>query len=157
MAFHTLILGIGNELLSDEGIGIHALRYLQRQHPDLGDVELLDGGTLSFTLAPVLARADGLIVLDAARLNAAPGSVDSFEDAALDQYLRGNRSSVHEVGLADLLDMNRLTGDLPRRRCLIGIQPESLDWGEQPTPAVAAALPAVAARVRAVLERWRRA
>jgi hydrogenase maturation protease len=154
MAFKTLILGIGNTLLSDEGVGIHAVRCLSRYHLGLPGVELLDGGTLSFTLAGPIARADGLIVIDAARLDALPGTVRSFEGDALDSYLRGRHTSVHEVGLADLMDITRLTGDLPRHRCLIGVQPQSLTWGERPTPEVAVALPRVVGCVLGLVKRW---
>jgi len=155
LAFHILVLGIGNTLLSDEGVGVHAIHYLAEHSPQLPDVELLDGGTLSFTLAGSIAEADGLIVVDAARLDEAPGSVRQFEGAAMDAFLKGSRGSVHEVGLSELLDMARLTGDLPGQRCLIGIQPRVLDWGEQPTPEVAAALPAAAGLVLETIGRWR--
>jgi hydrogenase maturation protease len=154
LAFHTLVLGIGNTLLSDEGVGVHALHYLAGHHPLPPHVELLDGGTLSFTLAGPVAAADGLIVVDAARLDAAPGTVRLFEGEAMDTFVKGSHGSVHEVGLSDLLDMVRLSGDLTRYRCLIGIQPRELGWGEQPTPEVAAALPEAAALVLETIGRW---
>ena len=154
MAFKTLVLGIGNTLLSDEGVGVHAVNYLAEHYPNLPDVEFLDGGTLSFTLAESIARADGLIVVDATRLDDIPGTVRRFEDTAMDNFLKGKRSSVHEVGLTDLLDMTRLTGDLPERRCLIGIQPRYLEWGERPTPEVEAAVPVAAGQVLEVIGRW---
>jgi len=155
LAFSILVLGIGNNLLSDEGIGIHVLRYLQQHHGDLPDVQYLDGGTLSFTLAEAIAACDGLIVVDAARLDAVPGSVRLFCDQAMDDYLKGKRGSVHEVGLTDLLDMARLTDDLPVKRCLVGVQPQSLDWGESPTPIVEQAIPEAASYVLGCIRDWR--
>lgn len=151
----TLILGIGNNLLSDEGAGIHAVAMLERAHGTRPDVTCLDGGTLSFTLAGVIAEHDHLIVIDAARFGAAPGAVRCFEGDAMDAYLRGVRKSAHEVGLNDLLDIARLSETLPRQRALIGVEPEILDWGEAPGPAVSAALPRVLAEVETLLERWR--
>jgi hydrogenase maturation protease len=150
----TLVLGIGNSLLSDEGVGIHVVRRLAQRYPRSPGVEWLDGGTLSFTLAGVIAQARYLLVVDAARLDAPPGTIGRFEDGALDAYLGGKGGSVHEVGLADLLDMARLTGDLPERRCLIGVQPGCMDWGEAPTPEVAAAIPAVMDLVVGVIRDW---
>ena len=82
MSDNTLILGIGNTLLADEGTGIHMLDYLRRHHPELRDITCLDGGTLSFTLAPWIEEADNLIVIDAAELNAVPGTVEVFEEQA---------------------------------------------------------------------------
>jgi hydrogenase maturation protease len=156
MTTKTVVLGIGNTLLGDEGAGVHALRALETRAGDLADVEYLDGGTLSFTLAAAIEEADQLIVLDAAQLNAVPGTVQLFEDDAMDRFL-GNRrkASVHEVGLIDLMVMARLAGRFPERRALIGIQPEYLDWAEAPTAAVAAAIPQVCDLALDVLERWR--
>jgi hydrogenase maturation protease len=154
LSITLLILGIGNNLLSDEGVGVHVVQHLQARETLPAGVTLMDGGTLSFTLAEPIAQADALIVVDAARLDAAPGTIRVVEGEAMDAFLRGARNSVHEVSLADLMDMARLTGDLPQRRCLVGIQPESLDWGEAPSAAVAAAIPAAARQVREIALRW---
>lgn len=136
----TLILGIGNTLLSDEGIGIHIIEHLAAQYPEDPDITLLDGGTLSFTLAGPIAEHDNLIVIDAANLDAPAGSIHTFTGQEMDQYLTGNRQSVHEVGLTDLLDIARLSDTYPKQRALIGIQPKLIDWGGQPTPEVARAI-----------------
>ena len=156
MTTRTVVLGIGNTLLGDEGAGIHALRALAARAVDLPGVEYLDGGTLSFTLAAAIEEADQLIVLDAAQLNAGPGTVQLFADDAMARFLGSRRkASVHEVGLIDLMVMARLAGRFPERRALIGIQPEYLDWAEAPTPAVAAAIPQVCDLALEVLDRWR--
>lgn len=151
----TLILGLGNTLLADEGIGIHALHALQSQHADLVDVEFLDGGTLSFTLAGPIEDADRLIVIDAAQLYAEPGTVQVFVDADMDHYLgSNNKRSVHEVGLIDLMIIARLTDRLPQRRALIGIQPRDIDWGNSPSAPVAAAIPKVCDLARDLIRSW---
>ena len=94
---NTLILGIGNTLLADEGTGIHMLDYLQRHYPGHPDVEYLDGGTLSFTLAPWIEEADNLIVIDAAELDAPPGTVEVFTGEEMDRFAGKTKRSVHEV------------------------------------------------------------
>ena len=154
MTHSILVLGLGNTLLTDEAVGIAVIRRLQADHADLANVRYLDGGTLSFTLADPIAEASGLIVVDAAALGQTPGSVRVFEDDAMDRQLSGKGKSVHEVSLADLLDMARLTDTLPEKRCLVAIEPETVDWGEQLTPAVAAAVPKAVDAVRGVIERW---
>lgn len=151
----TLILGIGNTLLSDEGVGVHVVRHLAAHHGDEPDLTFLDGGTLSFTLAGDIADHDFLIVVDAARLDAPPGTVRCFEDEAMDRYLGRAQMSVHEVGLSDLMDMARLSDTLPRRRALVGIQPALLDWGDAPTAEVAPAVPEAARLVLGLVRRWR--
>jgi hydrogenase maturation protease len=152
----TLVLGLGNTLLSDEGAGVHAVRALSERYPELQNVELLDGGTLSFTLAGPIESADHLVVIDAANLHAAPGTVRVFVDDEMDRYLGAhNKRSVHEVSLIDLLVIARLTERLPRRRALIGIQPASLDWGDHPTREVADALPQVCDMTVDLIREWR--
>jgi hydrogenase maturation protease len=151
---HTLILGIGNTLLSDEGAGIHALEYLRRRHPAIPDVHYLDGGTLSFTLAGEIEEADNLIVIDAARLDAAPGTVRCITGSEMDRFLGKGRCSVHEVGLVDLMDIARLTDSFPVRRALIGIQPDTTAWGNVPSLPVCRAFPEVAAHALGLLAQW---
>jgi len=150
----TLVLGIGNSLLSDEGAGVHAIRYLETHHPDLPEVSYLDGGTLSFILAAVIEDTDNLIVLDAARLDAEPGAVRCFEGEQMDDFVGTGRLSVHEVGLADLLHMARLAGYLPKNRALIGIEPADIDWGMQLSESVSQAIPTVAETAVGLVGAW---
>ena len=72
----------------------------------------------------------------------------------MDRYLKGNRQSVHEVGLADLLDIARLSDCYPVAHALVGIEPQSMEWGEQPTARVAEAVPKAASHVLRLIERW---
>ena len=150
----TLILGIGNNLLTDEGVGIHVIRHLVDFHSGVPGVTYLDGGTLSFTLAGPIAEHDNLIVVDAARFGESAGTVECLEGEAMDRYLTGNRASVHEVGLTDLLDISRLSGHFPLRRALIGVEPAALDWGESPSAQVAPAIPRAAEMALELAARW---
>ena len=152
---HTLVLGIGNTLLTDEGVGVHAIHYLQQHHADLAGTEYIDGGTLSFTLAGPIEDAENLIVIDAAQLNENPGTVRTFVGTAMDDYLSSQRQrSVHEVGLMDLMSMVRLAGRLPKHRALIGVQPKSLEWGESPSKELAAAIPMVCEQAVQLIQEW---
>lgn len=153
----TLVLGIGNTLLTDEGVGVRGMQALAQRLGEREDVSFLDGGTLSFTLAGPIAEHGRLIVIDAAELNAAPGTVAVFEGEAMDAFLSSNRKrSVHEVGLMDLLGIATLEGLLPAQRALIAVQPQQVDWGETLTPAVASAVDTVVARGLALIEAWHR-
>lgn len=149
------VLGLGNTLLSDDGAGVRVVALLQQAEELPGDVTLLDGGTLSFTLLETITGAAGLLVIDAAHMALPAGEVRCLEDAAMDRFLaRPGQGSVHEVSLAELLDMARLQDRLPARRALVAIQPANLDWGTAPTPPVAAALPRAAALARARIDSW---
>jgi len=153
----TVVLGLGNTLMGDDGAGIHAVSRLNASWSGLGDVDFVDGGTLSFTLTDILAEADRLIVIDAAQLGAKPGTVEVFEDEGMDIFVRsGKCSSVHEVSLAEILDMLRLTGDLPVQRALVGIQPEKLDWDENLTPDIEKAVVFACGHATSLLEQWNR-
>ncbi len=149
------MVGMGNTLMRDDGAGVHAIRYLQDQHADLLEAEFIDAGTLNFTLTGVIEDADNLIVVDAAQMHAPAGSIRVFEGDDMDRFLnRSKRLSVHEVSLIDLLSIARLTNTLPIRRALIGIQPERVELGEQPTDPVVHAIPKVTAAVLELIQRW---
>jgi len=150
----TLVLAIGNTLLTDEGVGIHALQALQEQYPEPAGVTYMDGGSLSFTLAGAVEDADNLIVIDATQLKSEPGTVDCMVNEEMDNFLGSCKRSVHEVGLLDLLDISRLTGNLPERRALVAIQPDVIDWGDKPTESVATAIPVVVDKIRDLMGQW---
>jgi hydrogenase maturation protease len=152
---HTLVLGLGNVLLCDEGVGVQAAQRLSAAFRDERDVHCLDGGTLSFALAGPIEDCERLIVLDAAELQAAPGSVRVFEGEAMDRFVgAGGKRSVHEVSLADLLSIACLAGRLPERRALIAIQPASIGWSDSPTPQCATAIERACALAQELIERW---
>jgi hydrogenase maturation protease len=155
MKTKTLVLGIGNTLLTDEGVGIHVLQALEPELAHWPEVTLLDGGTLSFTLAGPIEDADALIVVDAANIRSRPGGWTLLKGEEMDAFLMGNRkASVHEVGLTDLRAIAILAGHWPEKRAMLAIQPQIIDWGEQPTPAVAAAIPSVCAAIVQQIRAW---
>lgn len=149
-----VVLGIGNILLADEGVGIQALAQVREDDPQ-HDLILVDGGTLGIALLERLESADGLIVIDAARLSLVPGSVRRYCDAAMDELLRSPIRTVHELGLKDLLDMARVTGTLPPRRALIAVEPARIDWGTALSPVVTAALVQVSRLVHETAAQWK--
>jgi hydrogenase maturation protease len=151
----TLILGIGNVLLRDEGAGVHVVRQLASRLPPREDISILDGGTLSFALAEAIENASQLIVIDAAQLDAEPGATRVFLGAQMDDFVGGNRRcSVHEVSLIDLMAIAILTGKLPEKRALIGIQPHQIDWGDTPSPPVVAAIHQACNQTLQLIKTW---
>lgn len=149
-----LILGIGNLLLQDDGVGIHLVNALEREGGLAGNILLRDGGTIGLSLLPDIEQADRLLVLDAAHFGGQPGEWAAFHNAEMDAHLSKSRTSVHEVALSDLFDAARLRGCLPTERVLIGIEPACIEWGMEPTEQVAAVLPEVLAHVREQLRSW---
>ncbi|MEB4591603.1 HyaD/HybD family hydrogenase maturation endopeptidase [Candidatus Thiothrix sp. Deng01] len=149
-----LVLGVGNILLQDEGIGIHLLKFMEKHFAALPGVTYLDGGTLSFTLAGEIETHDHLLVLDAVELHAPPGALCCYEDEAMDYFLGTAKRSAHEVGLLDLMDIARLSGHLPKRRALVGIQYGVFGWGEEPTPTVKENIPLAGRLAANLLQKW---
>lgn len=150
----VLVLGIGNVLLRDDGVGIRVLRALERGLDEDVRVRFVDGGTIGFMLSALIDEAADLLVIDAVRMAERPGSVRCFENEAMDRFLTGRRGSVHEIGLSDVLDMARLTGNAPRRRALIGVEPASTELGEQLTAEVEQGVESAVLMARGVLHRW---
>lgn len=163
----TLILGIGNTLLSDEGAGIHALNHLQAAcshyysdkklaNANIPNLTFIDGGTLSFTLAVWIEDCTNLIVFDATELKQPAGAVETFVGTDMDAFLGNSKCSAHEVGLLDLMDMARITDHLPEQRALIGIQPEYMGWGMEPTTAVQNSLQKTTDEAITLINLWHR-
>jgi hydrogenase maturation protease len=129
---------------------MHYLQFLKQNA-----VQCLDGGTLSFTLVPIIETTHHLIIIDAAQLQAPAGTIRCFEGKAMDDFLNQlQRYSAHEISLIDILTMVQLTQCLPKQRALIGIQPQYIQWGDSLTPEVAAAIPQAAILIKQLIERW---
>lgn len=147
------VVGIGNSLLKDDGVGVHVLDHFASGNP-FRDVICLDAGTVGLALMDHLSNLDGLIAVDAMRLDRKPGSVTVLQGEEMDAHLRNHHGSVHELGLSDLMDALRLCGDLPPKRALVGIEPVDIDWGTRPTDEVAAAIPLASTRIRELIIEW---
>jgi len=149
-----LVIGFGNVLLGDDGAGVHLVTRLRSEGvPRV--CEFIDGGTMSFSLLSYVEATNSMLVIDAAELDRAPGTIALFEGSAMDDFLKSTRRrTVHEVGLIDLLDMARLEDSLPGQRALLCIQPGTIDWGETLSPAVVEALSRAVDEARELLDRW---
>ena len=134
-----LILGIGNVLLTDEGIGVRALKELERRFTFPDNVELLDGGTAGIELLRHIRMRDYLIIIDAMKFDQEPGTVFRVEGADVPAAFR-TRISPHQLGLSDLLAAAMLTDELPKNLVLFGVEPESIDIGLDLTDTVEASV-----------------
>lgn len=124
----ALVLGIGNLLLGDEGAGIRVVEELGARYAMPPEVEAIDGGTMGLELLPYLAGRRFLMIVDAVRTGAPPGTVVRLELAGSSGFFR-ERISPHQIGIAEVLSVAALTGDLPGRIVLIGVVPEELATG----------------------------
>ena len=122
-----LVLGIGNPLLSDDGVGLRLLE-LTEQYFDENDstIEFLDGGTQGIALIGYLSERKSIIILDAVSNNQKPGTIHQLSGNDLLSY-KSSKSTAHESSATDIIKTALLTGDLPESVSIIGIEPEKLN------------------------------
>jgi len=147
----TLVLGIGNVLMGDEGVGVEVARRLL-DLPLPPGVEVVDGGTGSFVLLEPMRRAGRVLLIDAALDPTPPGTVRRLTPRFSRDYPRS--LTAHDIGLKDLLDAFHLLGQPPEVVLYaVSVRPPAEPELEL-TPAVAAAVPGLVQRVRAELQDW---
>jgi hydrogenase maturation protease len=135
-----VVLGVGNILLSDEGIGVRAIEMLQRDFQLPPEVVVIDGGTTGMEMLEDLSNADHIIIIDAVRSGKAPATVVRLADEQVPQFFR-TKLSPHQIGLADVLATLALMGQQPGGVTVIGVEPVSLETSLSLSPQVEARLP----------------
>lgn len=136
---NVLVLGVGSILMTDDGIGVRAVEELQRRFHIPDNVEVIDGGTSGLDLLPYLADRDYLIIIDAVKSGAPPGTVLMAEGEDVPARFR-TRISPHQLGISELLAAAMLTGELPKQLVLFGIEPKTIEMGLCLSPEVRAGL-----------------
>jgi hydrogenase maturation protease len=149
----VLVLGIGNLIMSDDGIGSRVIQRLQECYRFPEGVILHDGGTLGTALLPLLEGVEKLLVVDAVDTGATPGTVVRLAGQDI-PLIMGAKLSPHQLGLTDLLAVAALQGVAPREIVVWGIQPARLDMGLELSPAVACKLTSLEAGVLEELGGW---
>jgi hydrogenase maturation protease len=147
----AVVLGVGNILLSDEGIGVHAVNALGQRYDLPPEVATIDGGTSAMDCLDQMADADLLLIADCVRGGREPGTLVRLGDGELNAFFR-TKISPHQVGLSDVLAAMILQDIAPKRTVLIGIEPKSFQLGLEPTPELAAKLPAIVEALAAELK-----
>jgi len=136
-----LILGVGNLLLSDEGVGVHvAERMLQMGLPPV--VRVVEGGTDGFGLINIILEADRMILIDAVRGGGAPGSVYRFDVEDCNPCPDLFRTSVHQISILEVINLSGFIGSAPKTT-IIGVEPVSLEMGMSLSPEIEEKIPKV--------------
>nr|WP_206171646.1 HyaD/HybD family hydrogenase maturation endopeptidase [Thiorhodococcus mannitoliphagus] len=148
-----MVIGWGNLLLSDEGVGVHALRRLERDYRFEPAVRLEDGGTSGLDLLPLFAEHDRILMLDAVALEAPPGEIRVIRNAEIRRVLT-QKLSVHHLGVADVLAVAELLEYAPEEIVLVGIVPECVDLGLELSPTLRDAMPRFMVTLVSILQGW---
>ncbi|HMK56251.1 MAG TPA: HyaD/HybD family hydrogenase maturation endopeptidase [Dissulfurispiraceae bacterium] len=121
------LLGLGNVLMKDERIGVHVVNTIRERFNCPADLTIIDGGTLGLDLLPLFEDYDTMIIVDAVNFGREPGYIGALEGDRISAVLFA-KLSAHEIGLADLISVARLKGCMPSRLCIIGMQPDIIDY-----------------------------
>ncbi len=153
MTGRTVVIGLGNPLLTDDAVGLAALGRLEARFALPDAVERLDGGTWGMCLLPAIESAERLLFLDAIDTGAAPGTLTRLEGDAIPRTL-AQLMSPHQIDLREVLALCALRGTTPATMVAIGVQPESMGTNVGMTAVVEAQLDAVAEAAAEVLAGW---
>jgi hydrogenase maturation protease len=137
-ARNIVVLGVGNTIHSDDGLGVHALRKMECDPRLPNGITVIDGGTRGIELLAFLYDCSQLLMLDAVDVGDHPGTMLRLAGDELQGLRTG--TSVHQLGVADLLTTLPLVSEVDREIVILGVQPASTDWGTELSPPVKAAI-----------------
>jgi hydrogenase maturation protease len=147
---HILILGVGNLLLSDEGVGVHVAQKMMKM--DLPpEVQVVEGGTDGFGLVNVILEADRMILIDAVKGGGQPGSIYRFDIDDCPPYPDLFKTSVHQISILEVINLSSLIGS-PPQTTIIGVEPQCLNMGMELSPQIEAKLPKIIQMIKEQVE-----
>jgi hydrogenase maturation protease len=147
------VLGIGNILMGDEGVGVHAVRALRENYSFPEQIGLIDGGSMGLDLLPFLEKTTKLLIIDAISSGTPAGTIQVYEGEVIPAIL-SRKTSAHEIGVKDLLFALKFMDKAPEEICLVGVEPENLDILLALSEKVKEVFPALISAVIVRLERW---
>ncbi|MFZ0944133.1 MAG: HyaD/HybD family hydrogenase maturation endopeptidase [Syntrophobacteraceae bacterium] len=153
MKIHVTLIGLGNLLLRDEGIGIHAIRAIEARNLAPSGLEIVDGGTAGLDLLPYIEGRDQVLFVDAVNFRKEPGYIGVLENQEIPAIFT-YKDSLHHLGLVDVLAAAQLLDVAPREICLIGIQPHIIETGLELSELLQAKLSLLLACILAKLQDW---
>jgi hydrogenase maturation protease len=149
-----IILGLGNILNRDEGLGVHCLEPLRECLKEFTAINVLDGGVLGLDLLPLVESCSHLLILDAVDARKPPGTIIELSRDEIPLFSR-IKLSWHQVTFHEVLQLAGVRGNLPGHLHLVGAQPADTSTGFGLSSVIAPLVPALAGRAVAVLKKWR--
>ncbi|MFN6960627.1 MAG: HyaD/HybD family hydrogenase maturation endopeptidase [Rhodocyclaceae bacterium] len=142
----AVVLGVGNTILADEGVGVRVVEALAHDYQMPPDVAVIDAGTSSMEMLDDLSHLDFLLIVDAIAAGKAPGERVRLSGDEVPVFFRRNLSP-HGIGLSDVLASLEFLGAAPKEMVVLGVQPCSLELSTELTPTIAAQVPALVAHI----------
>jgi hydrogenase maturation protease len=149
----TLVLGVGNTLMSDEGIGVHVVERLVRRYIVPEEVQVLDGGTLGMDLLYYMEGVPNLLIVDAIQADREPGYLLRLTNDEVPAFL-SMKMSPHQIGVPDMLATAKLRGTTPPNIVLWGVQPERIEIGMELSETLAPLVDVMVGKIVEELQKW---
>jgi hydrogenase maturation protease len=148
-----LVIGVGNPLMGDDGLGIAVVARLASEWPSDESLTFVDGGTWGMNLLPLIESANRLMIIDAIDRGLAPGTAIALDREEIPRYF-AIKLSPHQLDLREVLALAELRGTLPRETIALGVQPERVELSLSLSPSVAAAVDDRVAAANDRLDEW---
>ncbi len=126
-----VVIGLGNLLLSDEGIGIHLIRKLSEHQDKFPSVEFIDAGTGGMNVLHLIANRKKAVIIDCVKMGKKPGTIKRFEPTDVQTTKKMTHFSLHEADILRIIELSRQLGECPNKIVIFGIEPESLELGQK--------------------------
>jgi hydrogenase maturation protease len=146
-------MGLGNILMMDEGVGVHTVNVFQKRYRVPDYVEIIDGGAAGLDLLPFIDGREKLLMIDAVNFDREPGYIDILENEAIPAKF-STKTSLHHLGLLDVLSIVKLSDTLPKDICIIGIQPKNMELGLDMSPEIWDKVNELVERIVSKLKEW---
>jgi hydrogenase maturation protease len=145
---NIVVIGLGNPLMSDEGIGVHVIRKLSEHQDKFPSVEFIDAGTGGINILHLIANRKKAVIIDCAKMGKKPGTIKQFEPADVKTAKKMTHFSLHEADILRIIDLSKLLGECPEQIAIFGIEPESLKLGQKLSQTLAGKMDAYLAGIR---------
>ncbi|SDE83739.1 HyaD/HybD family hydrogenase maturation endopeptidase [Sporomusa acidovorans] len=149
----TIVLGVGNILMQDEGFGVRVVEEISRRYTFPKNVQALDGGTLGMELLNFIKGAEYLLIIDAVNGGGQPGDLYQLTGEEVKAYFK-QKVSMHEIGIQDVLTALELLEQPVKKVVVVGVQPAVIDIGLELTEVVQARMDDIVKLVVGVLDSW---
>jgi hydrogenase maturation protease len=126
-----VVIGLGNILFSDEGIGVHLVRKLSENQNKFPSVEFIDAGTGGMNVLHLIANRKKAVIIDCVKMGKKPGTIKRFEPADVQTTKKMTHFSLHEADILRIIELSRQLGECPNQIVIFGIEPESLELGQK--------------------------
>ncbi|MBN2654775.1 MAG: HyaD/HybD family hydrogenase maturation endopeptidase [Nitrospirae bacterium] len=147
------VIGLGNILMMDEGVGVVAAKKMGQRLKCAPEVEFFDGGTMGLELMPYIEGREKVLIIDAVDFGKDPGYIGVLRNEEIPSAF-SSKVSLHNVGLADIIFVLKLSGTLPPEICLLGIQPKKVELGLELTEEINSKVPQLIESALDILREW---